>query len=282
MKIFEMITGGLRIARTSRALWLYGFFVGLGTAVNAGNNGHVPGAPAAHVAPRAFTGGTGALAIGVLALVAAGVFMYFVSEGALIDGVTRVRRGKVATVREGWRDGLAHWGVLLRIAVVYFAMSIGSLLLLAAPYLLALKLAGTALAVIAAIAGALIAVPWLATLYIWQAFASRIAVLEDRRARDALGKAWLFLHGRLLQGLKLAVAAFLGRLFVMLVGAIGLVAIGLVVVGVLKAFGLMHATVPVIVLGSVALLPPAFILVAVSGLAQSGIWTLGYLVEQEK
>jgi hypothetical protein len=32
-----------------------------------------------------------------------------------------------------------------------------------------------------------IAVPWLVTLYLVQAFASRIAVLEDRHALDAIG-----------------------------------------------------------------------------------------------
>jgi hypothetical protein len=281
MNIIEMIKEGLRIARTSKSLWLYGFFVGLGTTVNSKGNGHVPGAPAvAHLAPHAFTGVTALLAIAILVLIAAVVFMYFVSEGALIEGVTRVRLSKTPTVREGWRDGLAHWGVLFRIAVIYFAISVGSLVVLATPFLLALKLSGTALAVTFAVPAVLIAVPWLVTLYMWQAFAARIAVLENRGANDAIGKARLFLHGRLLHGLKLIVAAFLGRLIVVVVGAVALAVVAAFVFLVQTVFGMTHAAVPVIALGAMLLLPIVLILVAISGTTQSSIWTIGYLTQE--
>jgi hypothetical protein len=281
VNLFAMIKEGLRIALTSRALWLYGFFVGLGTTGNIGNRGHTLGAsPTAQFASHTFTGSTVLLAIASIVLILAGVFMYFVSAGALIEGVTQVHRGKVPSVRGGWRDGLAHCGVLFQIAILYFAMSAGSLIVLVAPSLIALRLAGTAPAVILAIPAALIAVPWLATLYMWQAFASRIAVLENRRARDALLKARLFLHGRLLHGLKLIVAAILGRLIVVLVGAVGLAAAALFVIVVLKTLGMMHASMPVIILGTLALLPAVFGLIAISGTTQSSIWTIGYIVQQ--
>lgn len=281
MNIFEMIKEGLRIARTSKALWLYGFFVGVGI-LNIVKTRHTPGAPAAaHIAPHAFTGATALLAIAILVLVAAVVFMYFVSEGALIEGVARIHRGKLPSTREGWRDGLAHWGVLFRIGVIYFAVSAGSVLLLTVPSLLALTLAGTPLAVMLGIPAALIAVPWLVTLYMWQAFAWRIAVLENRYARDAAGKARLFLHGRLFHGLKLVVAALLGRLIVMLVGSIGLAPIALIVFFAVKVHGMTHA-VPVIVLGAIALLPMVFVLLAISGTTQSSIWTIGYMAQQEQ
>ncbi len=285
MNIFEMIKEGLRIARTSRKLWLYGFFVGLGTMANS--RGHTHGASAAaRFAPHTFTGGTVLLAIAIAILLLAGIFMYFVmyfvSAGALIEGVTQVHRGQLPTVRGGWRDGLAHCGVLFRIAVIYFAMCAGSLVVLAAPSLLFLKFAATALAAIIAVPAALIAVPWLATLYMWQAFASRIAVLENRRARDALLKARLFLHGRLLDGLKLIIAATLGRLIVVLAGTAGLLAAALFVVVVLKTLGVTHAALPVIVLGTMALLPAAFIIIAISGTTQSSIWTIGYIVQRRQ
>jgi hypothetical protein len=279
MNIIEMIKEGLRIARTARSLWLYGFFVGLGAAVNSGNKGQAPGAL------HAVTGGTAPMALLVLlalVILAAAGFMYFVSQGALIEGVTRMRRGKSPTVHDGWRDGLAHWGVLLRITVIFLALIIASLVVLAAPCLLALKLSGTALAVMLAVPATLIAVPWLVTLYMWQQFASRIAVLENRGAGDAIGKARLFLHGRLLHGLKLIVAATLGGLVVVLVGAIAIAMSAAVAVVVLKALGMTHAAVPVVVLGALVLLPMAFILVAVSGTMQSSIWTIGYLTQEGK
>ena len=283
MNIIEMVKEGLRIARTSKSLWLYGFFVGLAALGNSSNQGHAPRAPAAaHITPHALTGGTALLAIAILTLIAAGVFMYFVSEGALIEGVRRVYRGKPPTLHQGWRDGLANWGVLFRIAIIYVATGAGSLVLLAAPSLLALKLSGTGLAVMFAVPAVLIAVPWLVTLYMWQAFATRIAVLENRRTGDAIRKARLFLHGRLLHGLKLLVAAILGRLTVMFLGSIGIGAVALIAVVVFKAFGVTHAAFPVIILGAMALLPLAFILLAISGTTQSSIWTIGYLRQEGK
>ena len=281
MNIIEMVKEGLRIARTSKSLWLYGFFLGL--SLKGGSQGHAPGAPHAGTSiPHAFTGAAALLGIAILVLIVVGVFMYFVSEGALIGGVTRIRRGTPPTVREGWRDGLAHWGVLFRITAIYLATTVASLIVLAAPALLAQRLAGTTLAVTLAVPAILIAALWLVTLYIWQAFAARIAVLENRRALDAIGKARLFLHGRLLQGLKLMIAAVLGRLFVLLVGLIGLGVAALLIFVVTNVLGLTYAAVPVIALGAAVLLPMAFILIAISGTTQSSIWTIGYLTQEGK
>lgn len=289
MNIYEMIKEGLRLALASRTLWLYGFFVGLASMASGGGGkpnhsltgAHTFGAPAAaQFTPHVLTGGTALLAIAIAILLLAGIFMYFVSAGALIEGVTQLHRGRLPTFRDGWRGGLVHCGVLFRIALIYLVTSVASLVVLAVPSLLLLKFAGTALAVTLAIQAALIAVPWLATLYMWQAFASRIAVLENRHARDAFLKARLFLHGRLLHGLKLIIAATLGRLIVVLGGTIGLLAVALSVAVVLKILGVIHAAVPLIVLGTIALLPAAFTIIAISGTTQSSIWTIGYIVQQ--
>ncbi len=285
MDIIQMIKEGLRIARTSKSLWLYGFFVGLGALTNFNSNSHAPRVPAAvQLPPHALNGAAAPLAIAILLLMGACVFMYFVSAAALIESVARMRRAEPATLSEGWRGGLAHWGVLFRIGVIYFASSAASLVALATPFLLALKLSGLTLAALLAIPAAFIAVPWLVTLYMWQAFAARIAVLENRGARDAIAKARLFLHGRLLLGLKLIVAAVLGRLIVVIVGVIGLAVVAAIIVLVLKVLGLTLAAVPVIALAAVALLPLAIILVliAVTGTTQSCIWTIGYLTQVGK
>ena len=281
MNIIEMVKEGLRIARTSKSLWLYGFFVGL--SLEGSNQGHAPGAPHAIAGvPHAFTGAAALLGMALLVFTVLGVFMYFVSEGALIEGVTRIRRGKPPTVHEGWRDGLAHWGVLFRIAAIYLSTTVASLIVLAAPALLAQKLSGSTLAVTLAVPAVLIAAPWLVTLYMWQAFAARIAVLENRRALDAIGKARLFLHGRLLQGLKLMIAAVLGRMFVLLAGLIALGVAALAIFVVMKVLGMTYAAVPVIALGAIVLLPMVFIVVAISGTTQSSIWTIGYLTQEGK
>ena len=145
-------------------------------------------------------------------LIVAFVILKFLSTGALIEGVKRARRNGAMTVREGFREGWAHWGVLFRVALLYVPLSFGSVAVLAgACYLVWLSFGSPAMFVAAGVA-ILVGVPWLLTLYMWQAFAERIAVLENRRALDAMRKARLFLHGRLQLGLKLLVAAFLGVL----------------------------------------------------------------------
>jgi hypothetical protein len=160
------------------------------------------------------------LIVALVTLLVGGIVMCFISQGALIEGVTRVRRGAKLSVREGFREGWSHAGVIFKITLVYYAANIASLLVLAAPALLAaLWLDSVFAALVFAIPGVVVGVPWLVTLYIWRAFAMRITVLENRGALDAIHKTRLFLHGRLGQGLRSLVAAFLGTLLITVLGA---------------------------------------------------------------
>lgn len=273
MRVTELMKEGLQIARKHRSLWLFGFFVGL-AAANQGGGGGGGGAPVG--APE--TGGDPGLGVLFLSVVlvillVAGVVMYFIGEGALIEGVSRVRGGAKLSVREGVRHGWSHAGAIFKITLMYYAASIASFLVLAAPALFALRLESTVAAAVLAIPAVIVAVPWLVTLYIWRAFALRIAVLENRSALDAISKARLFLHGRLGEGLRALVAAFLGMLLIALVGALLLVPIALLLV-----FALEPAIGPLAFLVvAVVLLPAVVVVVSVLGTYQSSVWTLGYL-----
>ena len=119
--------------------------------------------------------------------------------------------------------------------------------------------------------------PWLITLYLVQAFASRIAVLENRHALDAIGKARLFLHGRLMHGLKLLVAMFLGTLAIVGLGLLAIVPVGLLLAALIPVLRI----VPVIVFGSLVLLPAIYVLIAMLGMLRSSIWTIGYVTQVE-
>jgi len=199
-----------------------------------------------------------------------------VSTGALIEGVKRARRNASLTVREGFREGWAHWGVLLRLALLFLVANLASVALLAAPVALVGRLSGGGPALFAAAALAVVVgVPWLVTLYMWQAFAERIAVLENRHAMDAIRKARLFLHGRLRLGLKLLVASFLGVLFV---GVLAL-AVGAPVVALLVASSALWGGLASVALGVLTLLPVFFIVVSMIGIVTSSVWTIGYLTE---
>src|SRR5262249_36368422 len=152
-----------------------------------------------------------------------------------------------------------------RIGAIYAVATVGSGIALGAPCMLAVRLLGRGAFAPAAIATVIVAVPWLVTLYMLQALASRIAVLENRHALDAIRKARLFLHGRMQHALKLMVAAFVGTLVVAAVG-IGIVA---PVVLLLAAAAAFVGVAPAAVIGALTLAPAAFVLVAFIGTVQS-------------
>src|SRR5687767_2086325 len=171
MTITEIIKQGLHYAWTCKSLWLFGFFVGMASGGSSGGgNGGGSGADGLSFSPAQFA------VIAIVAVLAVGalIVMQFVSEGALIEGVVRARRGGAMTTREGFHAGWAHCGVLVRIALLYVAAFLGSTALLAAPCLIALRAFGPPGAVVFGIPALIVGVPWLVTLYLVQAFASRI------------------------------------------------------------------------------------------------------------
>ena len=285
MTIGEMIRQGFHYARTCRSLWLFGFVVGIASGGSGGGSGRGAGSG----------GGAGAagfpfavsstdflpvllVIIGVVVILGVMVMlMHFVSEGALIEGIVKAREGGRMTTGDGFRAGWTHWGVLLRIALIYFAMVAGSLLLLAAPVVLAIRASGGigATAVALGIPAIIVAVPWLITLYLVQAFAARIAVIENRRAIDAIRKARLFLHGRLMHGLKLIVATFVGTVAIGLLAAAVMLPVVLLLVALVPVLNVG----PVIAIGCMVVFPVIYVLVAMLGTFRSSVWTIGYVTE---
>jgi hypothetical protein len=275
MSIVEIIKRGLDIARTHRSLWLFAFVVGL--SVGGGNGGGGGGAGQGGGGP-----GPGfplaALAVPLVIGVLVAIVIKFVSEGALIEGVSRAYHGGSQTIGEGFRAGWAHWGVLLRIAVIYFVASVGSIAALAAPCFAASEWLGRGALILVGIPAVLVAVPWLVTLYVLRALAARIAVLENRRALDAIAEARLFLHGRIRHGLRLMVAAFAGPLAVTFAGIVAIAPLVLLCIAVFRLAG----AAPAVLLGIVTLLPAFFVAVAFIGTVQSATWTLGYLAQTDR
>ena len=278
MTMVEIIQQGFYYARTCKSLWVFGFVVGMASGGSGGGGGGDGGG----VSVGAFGVSLSVTEIASIAIVIvfallALVVMRFVSEGALIEGIARARNGDPMTTREGFRAGWAHWGVLVRIALLYVAAFIGSLALLAAPCVIALQALGPLGGIALGIPAVLVAVPWLVTLYLVQAFASRIAVLENRHALDAIGKARLFLHGRLMHGLTLLVATFVGTLLIVAAGLVVLVPVALLLIALIAVLPI----VPVIVLGCLVLLPAFYVFTAMAGTLRSSIWTIGYVTQVE-
>jgi hypothetical protein len=280
MTIGEILRHGFHYAWTCRSLWLFGFVVGAASGGSSGSGGGGGGGGAGGAAAAGFGALfsiplLAAIAVAVPLLIVAAIVMRFVSEGALIEGIVRAREGRAMTTREGFRAGWAHWGVLVRIALLFVAAVAGSMVVLGAPGVLALRAYGAGAGLALAIPALVIGVPWLITLYLVQAYAWRIAVLENRRAIDAIGKSRLFLHGRIMHGLKLIVAMFAGTLVIGLLGAAVLVPVVLLLVSLISVIGV----VPVIVIACVVLLPAIGVLTAMLGTFRSSIWTIGYVTE---
>lgn len=283
MTIREIVGQGFYFARTCRSLWVFGFIVGIASGGsngggNTGGDSSAGGAAALGTLLSFFaTEAAVAAVVVVVGLAIAGLVLRFLSEGALIQGVVRARRGGAMTTGEGFRAGWAHWGVLLRIGLLYVAALIVSVAGLAAPCLLAWWAFGPFAAALAAVPAVLVAVPWLVTLALVQAFAMRIAVLEDRRAIDAIRKARLFLHGRLIHGLKLMVATFIGSLAITLLTVL---VIGPVVL-LLVALATVLPVPPLIAIGLLVLVPALCVLTAMLGTYRSSVWTIGYVTQVE-
>jgi hypothetical protein len=283
MTIRELIEEGFRFATTYRSLWVFGFFVGL--ASGGSNGGGRPGGDGGAGSATALGGALGlfateiaiALAAVVLVVVVASFVLRFVSEGALIDGVIRTRRGEAVTTRAGFRAGWAHCGVLVQIGLLYFAALVGSVAVLAAPVLLALWRFGAVGGLLVGLLALVVGIPWLITLSLVQAFALRIAVAENRRALDAIRKARLFLHGRLIHGLKLMVADFLGSLAMVALFLVVLIPVLLM----LAASAVIVPIVPLIVVGGLIVVPLSCVLTAILGTFRSSVWTIGYLSQVE-
>jgi len=282
VSVFDLIKEALRIARTHKSLWLFGFLAGLGGGFNFGGGGGGGGAqvsvPPAVPAISADPARIVLVIIVGLSVLAVFVVLKFLATGALIEGVKRARSNGSMSMREGFREGWAHWGVLFRVALLYLPLYLGSVLVLGGGCALVFRAAGTPAGVVAAGIAVLVGVPWLLTLYMWQAFAERIAVLENRRALDAVRKARLFLHGRLQLGLKLLVASFLGVLLVSVVGFLVIAPI----TGLVALSGTLWGILGAVALGLLTVAPLVFVAVAIVGIMTSSVWTIGYLQQVER
>lgn len=276
MTIGELLSSGFGYARRCRGLWLFGFLAGItsgGSGGGSGRGGGIgPGGLGPHIPPAWF----GPILLVGIALALGAVLLHFLSEGALIEGVARTRRGETVTTGQGFRYGSEHFWVLLRIGLLVGLVFLLSLTLLACPIFLALHFGGWPLGLAAGLIAALVGMPWLITLVMIRAFAARIAVLENRRALDALRRARLFLHRRILLGLKVIVATFVAGLVIALVAGMAIVPTVLLLVGLAMP---LHMLAAAIVLGCILLLPILFMIGAISGLTSSSIWTVGYLSE---
>lgn len=268
--VLPIARDALRTLWRDKRLWLFGFFVAAGAS--GGVQLELPAGGLTAVPPWVLGLLVGA-AIAGLAMLA----LHAIGEGALIHAVRAERRGRRVPLAEGWRRG---WSTAGRVLGIKLLVALGTTLALgsaAAPAVLgALERVPLAAGVALTVLLLLGAVPFALSLVLAHEVGLRLAVLEDRRAVDALRAGLRFLRGRLRFALILLVVDGLAQVAASLVALpFALLAVGLGFLGYLAA-GL-----PVgIAVGAVLAAPVGVLVVAARGTFRSALWTHGVLDER--
>lgn len=272
MNVVTIARQSLSTAWRNRALWLFGFFVAASGGAGAGN-------------PKASSGGGTALpawvwpVLGVGALVGIAAFlMHIISEGALIAQVQRASGGSATSVRDGFRAGLSHFGVVFRLKVL---AGLG-LLVIAAVVLLPVGLGIASLVPLAVGAGLsaltmVVLLPAVLTGYLVLEVALRVAVLEQRDALAAVKESQHYLSGRLLESLQLLVMAVVGQAGSSLLAVAALLPgalVGLIV------YAVTQALIPSLVVGALVAVPLIIPVIGFGGTLRSTVWTTGFLASR--
>ncbi len=315
MRLSSVLGDSISITFRNRSLWLFGLFAaaGGGASVSADSSGDSESASAAASVtaeaaastaeslqdlPASLAGPLTTLAevgtsmgeavtanlpivIGGAALLGLGMLaLHIVSEGALIEGVSRKHSDPEApfSIRRGFQLGWRHFGAVLGVKALALLLGLLLMSLVATPFALAgLGTIPVAAGLAIGLPMAVVAVPLGISLYLIYALGLRVAVLENRRVVDALRRARRLLHGRLIDGLKLLLTVGIGqavaKLFALpiLVPVLMVTGIGFLVGGLVGALvALITISIPLALLGG-----------ALLGTWQSSVWTLGYLATIE-
>jgi hypothetical protein len=264
MPVITIVKDALGTLRRHPALWLFGFFAaaGGGSGVRLSRDGEA--------APDWLL----PLILAAVVLAALVTVMNIVSEGALIDGVRRTRRGDAYRIRSGIRAGLSFFWRLLGVKLAALATALLTLAAIALPIGAVLFAGGPVWAgALGTVPLALTLLPWLLSVYFVYEYAMRIVVVEDRGVRDAISEAFRFLQGRVLLSLEIAVAAGLGQFAA---GAVGLI-LALPVALLAGLFYLIGGPLAAAIAFGLVMAPLAICLVGALGTYRSSVWTHGYL-----
>lgn len=272
MNVITIAQQSLSTAWRNRALWLFGFFIAASGGAGAGN-------------PKASSSGASAMPAWVWPLIAVGALlgiaaflMHIISEGALIAQVQRANGGETTSVRDGFRSGLSHFGVVFRLKVLagLAMLLVGAIVLLPVGLGLA-SLVPLAVGAAFSALTMLVLLPAVLTGYLVLEVALRVAVLEQRDAFGAVKEAQRYLSGRLLESLQLLVMAVVGQ-----VGS-SLLAVAAVVPGALVGlivYALTQALIPALVVGGLVAVPLIIPAIGFGGTLRSTVWTTGFLASR--
>jgi hypothetical protein len=198
--------------------------------------------------------------------------MSFLSEAALIHGISRKQVGNPVKFTDCWSRGVdTFWRVL--VILILCGLAIGIPIIFLILMLIPIFIASPALGLVAMI---VIGVPVLfALIFVVEsisAWALRFAVLDDIPCLDAIGKGWQMLRDNLGKtfGVGLTSTLFQIVFAIALIIGILIVAIPFILIGIGSPIG-------AIVMGAPILLLIIVVTSAYLGLFKSSIWTVAYM-----
>ncbi len=266
MNSIELARRALRLIWAQKSLWVFGLFVAGSLSFNLQT-----GAP----------GTSNPWPVSLWGLFIAGglvaIAVYFVLAAwcgaALITSVQQRERGEPIGLRQGLRAGWPHVWRVVKVTLLIGCAVVAGVLVLGAPIAASLLELLPKWTMVLSAPLVLLLVPWLITLFCLQEYALRFAVLERMTAREALRAAYDYLHGRLLDSIRVMLVAWLGRMAGSLIG-LGLAAPALLLGFVLyPVVGLVPAVVGGLAVAAPFLLP----LTGAIGAFHSTVWTLAFL-----
>jgi hypothetical protein len=264
MPVITIVKDALVTLRKHPSLWVFGFFAAAGGGTGARMSRDGEGAPE-WLVPLLVV----AAVVGLLVTA-----MNIVSEGALIDGVRRTRRGDDYRLRTGIRAGLSFFWRMVGVKLSALAAALVTVAAILLPVGAVVIAGGPVWAgALGTAALALTLLPWLLSVYFVYELAMRIVVVEERGVRDAIGEGFRFLQGRVLLSLQIAVAAGLGQFAA---GALGLV-LALPVAILAGLVYLLGGPIAAAIAFGIVMTPLAICLVGALGTYRSSVWTHGYL-----
>jgi hypothetical protein len=205
------------------------------------------------------------------------LIMGFLSEGALIQGISRKQLGQPVSFGECWSKGVDRfWRVLVILVLIGLAMVIPIVfvVLLLIPAFIASPVLGVVLLL-------LIVLPVIfAVIFVCESISAwgiRFAVLDDVQCFDAIGKGWQMLRENFGKTFGVALTTTIVQIVYGIACLVGIliVSIPFILIGLGSPIG-------AIVMGAPFLLIIIVVISAYIGLFKSSIWTIAYMQITEK
>jgi len=198
--------------------------------------------------------------------------MSFLSEGALVHGISRKQLGQHARFGECWSRGVdTFWRVL--VILILLGLALGVPIVFMILMLIPIFIASPALGLVVTLA--IVAPVIFALVFVVESISAwglRFAVLDNVPCLEAIGKGWQMLRNNFGKSFGVGLTTTLVQIVFAIVCIIGIliIAIPFIIIGLGSPIGAIVMGLPVLIV--IIMFMSAYI-----GLFKSSIWTIAYM-----